>query len=228
MTAKSSVPVTGRDEFERQFMATLIEDAARALQHFASAESVEIGARDLQAVRRDLVRNLHAAIEGAVWAFREHVRSTAKSLDVLSRHEEIALSEESIQVSDQGTVSAQRRNLTLVSTIRLTTRIAMRLNPALTLSFDTKDWANFRSSVATRNRVTHPKTMGDLVVSAGEASSSIAAFYWLIELVVTGMETTNAAMKGYVRGLAEAIEGLKAGDPTIVAAYREVLNASWD
>ncbi|MBB3860154.1 hypothetical protein GGQ88_001415 [Novosphingobium hassiacum] len=228
MTAKSSAPVTGRDEFEREFMATLIEDAARALHRFASVGSVEIAAKDLQAARRDLVRNLHAAIEGAVWAFREHVRSTAKSLDVLSRHEEIALSEESIQVSERGTVSAQRRNLTLVSTIRLTTKIAVRLNPTLTPSFDTTDWANFRSSVATRNRVTHPKAMDDLVVSADDASSSIAAFYWLIELVVTGMETTNAAMRGYVRGLAEAIEGLRAGDPTIVAAYRELLHASWD
>ena len=226
MTAKSSVPVTGRDEFERKFMITLIEDAARALQRFESAESVESAHFETQAVRRDLVRSLHATMEGVVWTYREHVVSAAKSLGELSPHEEIAFSEESVRVSEKGTISMQRRSLTIASTIRLTTRIAKRLHPAVTSDFDTKNWANFRSSVTTRNRLTHPKTMGDLAVSKAEASSCIAALYWLIELTITGMEASNVAMKGFAKGLAEAAKGLKAGDPEIMAAYRTVLDAS--
>lgn len=199
-----------RQEFEKAFVATLILDADAAIQRFRSS------GREVQQARRDLVRSLHATIDGVVWAFREHVRSSGQTMDLLTSAEEAVLSETNFQVSDRGTISTQPRYLPLLGTVRLACRIAVKINPTFSVDFDGREWAEFRRAVATRNRLTHPKTMTDLAVSGDEIAQVISSFFWILEVSIRAMEASVDALREFVMKLDEVLQGLKVGDPEIV------------
>src|SRR3546814_4568397 len=73
--------------------------------------------------RRSLIRTLIAAVEGLVWIYREHVIGIAKELDILSDAERSALADTTTMVDDKGRIPEQKRYLSTMATIRLTTRI---------------------------------------------------------------------------------------------------------
>src|SRR3546814_17334677 len=77
--------------------------------------------------RRSLIRTLIAAVEGLVWIYREHVIGIAKELDILSNAERSALADTTTMVDAKGRLSEQKRYLSTMATIRLTTRIAKKL-----------------------------------------------------------------------------------------------------
>lgn len=133
-----------------------------------------------QAHKRDLARAIFAGIEGIVWVFREHVIDSAKSTCGLEPLEEAAIAETSWAVSDQGKVSEQRKFVPLLSSLRLLARIANRVAPPIKFDFAGLEWSNLKSAIEVRNRITHPKSAGDLSLSANEIESSQIAMYWLV------------------------------------------------
>lgn len=93
MSAKRQAGDAKRQEFEREFLSTLLADAEAAICRFRDPAS------DVQQARRELVRNIHATIDGVVSAFREHVRSVAQSMDMLTTAEQAVLAETNFLVS---------------------------------------------------------------------------------------------------------------------------------
>lgn len=214
--SNSKASKTGqRQQFEKAFVATLIFDAEAAIQRFSSSGN------ESQQACRELVRSLHATIDGVVWAFREHVRSSGQTMDLLTLAEESVLSETNFQVSDRGKISAQPRYLPLLGTVRLACRIASRINPKFSADFDGKAWADFRDALATRNRLTHPKTMADLAVSNDEIAQVINSFFWILDVSVRAMEASVDALREYVTMVDEVLQDLKAGDPETLKAYHQ-------
>lgn len=61
--------------FREEFLGILMHDVLLAIQR----RNLD----DTQATRRDLIRTMFAAIEGASWEYREHVRSVATDLESL-------------------------------------------------------------------------------------------------------------------------------------------------
>lgn len=206
-----------RNEFEKAFVATLITDAEAAIERWRASGG------DVQQARRDLVRSLHATIDGVVWAFREYVRTSAQTMELLTPAEEAVLSETNFQVSERGTISVQPRFLPLLGVVRLVARIATKINSAFTADFDGKEWADFRAAVVTRNRLTHPKVLADLAVSSDEIDQVIASFFWILDVSVRAMEASVDALRIYLEQIEQVVQGLKAGDPEILEAYRQVL-----
>lgn len=206
---------SNRNNFEKEFLRTVLADSTMALARFEQSD------KDDPRIRRELVRTIHATIEGVAWAYREHVRFAAKSLGVLSIEEEAALSEVTYQVTHQGKVVAQPRHLSIVNAFRLTSRIAAKLSPELNTPFDNAEWDRFRRAIETRNRLTHPKTELDLAVSAAQVADSVAAFFWMLEISVRSMEESNAVMASFIGEFKSVLSKLQAGDPEILAAYHK-------
>ncbi|HQS70999.1 MAG: hypothetical protein B7Y36_04195 [Novosphingobium sp. 28-62-57] len=204
---------------ERAFLTTLMIDADAAIRRFRDPEN------DIQQARRELVRSVHATIDGVVWAFREHVRSSAREMDMLTAAEEAVLSETSFQVNERGMISAQTRYLPLLGAVRLAARIATKINSNFTPDFGGSDWRGFIEAVATRNRLTHPKTISDLEVTDEEANQVIGSFFWLLEMAVAAMESSNEAVRNYTKEFSEIIHGIKVGDPNVIAEYRNALRS---
>ena len=204
----------------QSFMAILLTDVSLAIERNEHAAT--------QATRRDLMRVGFAALEGVAWIYRECVVEWAGLLDQLSPAEAGALAEVVYNVSEHGQISDQRRYLSLVPMIRLTARIAKRLDPSIELDFSSVHWAQLRRAITTRNRVTHPKCLADMVIAAAEAEECIAGFFWFLEQTARTMEASNTALRDYIGGMSEILQQLEAGDPQTLLEYAEVVRLMQD
>ncbi|OJW76251.1 MAG: hypothetical protein BGO57_08570 [Sphingomonadales bacterium 63-6] len=198
-------------DLHHDFTSVLVLDVVAAMQRYRAEKT--------QANSRDLIRSIFAAVEGSVWLYRQHVTSIAKSIEAITREEELALAETAYLVNANGTVSEQMRFIPLPALIRLTTRIANRIDPRTETRFDIPGWESFQRAIAIRNRITHPKTKSDLLVSERDVDTCHAAFFWLLQLTESGMEAVVSAFRAYVEEMREIFEKLKAGDPEITALY---------
>lgn len=168
---------------------------------------------------RNLIRTVFSAIEGFSWLYRNHVIEVARDIDILTSEEEAALAEQAYSVTDNGKISKQSRFIPLTAMLRLTTRIAMRLDSALVVRFDGLGWQQFQDAAKIRNRITHPKREVDLNVSEQDIATCLAAFEWLMTTAVNGMDAAQTALKLHSQELQRLVEALKSGDKGTLAEY---------
>ena len=206
------------ETFQQGFVGILMADIIAAKERHR--------AEDSQPNRRDLIRTVFSAVEGLAWTYREHITSAARDIGAISIEEELALSEINYQVTDQGKIVGQSRFISMPAMVRLTTRIASKLDPNLEVRFDTAGWDKFRRAITIRNRVTHPKREVDLLISSEDVATCLAAYFWLMDIAASAMEAANAALVQYLERFSEVFEDLKAGDPETWAEYRSLVRDS--
>lgn len=153
--------------------------------------------------RRDFIRTAFAAIEGLHWQLKQNVLLHA--IDDLSIHERAAMSEETYFVDDKGKLSVVPRFQPLPNAIRLVVQMVKRYRPAYQVDYGNQGWANLKTAIEIRNRLVHPKTVEDLVVSKKEVEMTVSGFYWVLELVVEvlsenkqDLEDTRKALKSFL------------------------------
>ena len=95
-------------------------------------------------------------------------------------------------MDERGGVRPSPRFIPLVSSIRLVIEILKRYQTDDKVDLKHQGWANLRTTVKVRNRLVHPKRLGDLPISDQEVSQSISAFYWLLALVLEASHRTNS------------------------------------
>ncbi len=203
--------------FREDFLGILMHDVLNAIQR-----------RDLddtQATRRDLIRTMFAAIEGASWEYREHVRSVADDLDAMPPLMDMALSGKTYRVKENGEIDEQIRYISMPAMIRLTTRLAENVCLGFEFDFKNNGWANFKRSITIRNRITHPKSVDDLRITDDEIAVSQSAFFWIIHLTQYVMDLTMLELSRQSKHLKQFVDKLIAGDETVLAQYQAALNA---
>lgn len=200
------------------FLVLLIQDVITAIARHEAEGS--------QANRRDLIRTIFVAVEGAVWDFRTGTVETARSLDLLTREEELAFEEIGYVVTEQGKIRPQPRFIPLLALIRLTSNLASRINQDFKGQFDGKGWSDFRQAMKIRNRITHPKRKADLVLNSSDVDVSIDALEWLLELHRGAMEAVLDAMRQHSLIVDEVVQGLINRDPELLALYDEIARKS--
>lgn len=144
----------------------------------------------------------------------------AETAYILTPAEIAAFAEKSYFVTDNGKVVEQDRFMSMRATIRLTTNVALRLDPKIGARFDTNDWRRFGQALVIRHRVTHPKDDSDLFVSDEDIELCYAAFDWLFSLCVDALERATAAFKRDGAQMRDLLDKLKAGDPAAIAEYK--------
>jgi hypothetical protein len=202
---------------ESSFLGMLVGDVADAMERQRKSNT--------QAAKRNLVRTAFSAVEGLAWVFREHVMDAAEGTYGLEPDEQHALAEMAYSVSDQGKVYGQQRFIPLLSMIRLIARIGERVTaepgPPATIDFSGSDWDNFRKSLNIRNRITHPKSRNDLVLTDDDIATSQAALFWFLDATSAVMEATNRASLDYLGKFHEVFQLLRNGDPATLALYEK-------
>ncbi len=206
--------------FREDFLGILMHDVLLSIQRRDSD--------DTQATRRDLIRTMFAAIEGASWEYREHVRSIATDLDALSPLVEMALSEKTYRVTENGEIKEQVRYISMPALIRVTTRLAEDVCPGFEFDFKNDGWANFKTSIRIRNRITHPKSIRDLKITDDEIAVCQSAFFWIIHLTQYFMELTMLELSHRTKRLKQFVDKLVAGDETALAEYQSILDSGQD
>lgn len=156
------------------FTHILVADVSAAWDRFVNADNLTH--------RREFIRSVSAAIEGLHWQLKDDVLK--RSWYRLSVQEQAAMLEQSFSVNDRGIVYEQPRFLPLTTAVRLVVQVINRLRPSYELDFNQSGWASLKNTVEVRNRLVHPKTLADLEVSENEVKDAMAAFKWMLALVV--------------------------------------------
>ncbi len=199
---------------EMNLIAVLLDDVRIAhLRHQAG---------DTQTSRRDLVRTVFAAIDGMAWIYREFVRENIGALELIEPEEDLALSEMTYSVTNVGKVVAQKKYISVPSAIRLASRMISRAVPSFEPDFGGAGWAQFKAATEIRNRITHPKSEADLQIDNLNICACLDGFYWLMELLVEGMEVCLHAVKSEAEWTRGFVDELNAGDPRAWAEYLAV------
>jgi hypothetical protein len=202
------------------FMGMLLADVARAdAAHKANPD---------QGAKRDFVRTSFAAIEGAVWNFREHIRAIAMATSALSDAERTVLNEIAYTVDKTGRLSPQAKFLTLPAAIRLCARIGARIAPQTSMDFSGAGWQNLTAAINIRNRITHPKSLDDLMLTEGDLRSCNDALHWFLEASTQLMEATVFAARNHVEGVRDILNDLKSGDEETLRVYRSLIAGEED
>ena len=216
MSKKGHAKPEDPDSVRETFFGILTQDVILSMERQERS--------DTQATRRDLIRTMFAAIEGYVWEYREHVRSVISDISTIPTLTELALSEMSFTVTENGKVLPQTRFITLTSMIKLVSRLAEEQSPELQVDFTEAGWSDLQQAIKIRNRITHPKSRYDLKISLQDIAISQAGFFWILHFITTVMESTTAVLLQYSIDLRLLVDELKSGDPKALAEYKAALN----
>lgn len=207
--------MTTEREFEDRFVRTLITDVIRSLERVEQSGNMSD--------KRDLIRTALAAVEGLVGYYRDQVISIAADLDALSADERIALSELLTIVDARGKISQQVRHLPTKVMFRLVTNIATKVNPGFQVDFGGGGWESLQTAIDVRNRITHPKTASDLIVSDENIDEAVSAVSWVMTVVIKATAAAILSLKQDNEEFRAVLEALRRKDPEITALYRAVL-----
>lgn len=175
--------------------------------------------QDAEVARRTLVRTAVSGAEGMSWIYRTHVLSIAKEFDLTTPMMEMAFAEASFSVTDTGRIVEQARYVSLPASFRLITNVAKLCCDEVDVDFGCVEWAEFKRTIAIRNRLTHPKSHDDLLLSDNEVEAAKVGYFWLFDMAITVMEQTVEAYRQHVANAKDVIGKLISGDPDTLALY---------
>src|SRR2546421_5319446 len=131
--------------------------------------------------RRAYVRAMFAYVEGTIFSLKQVALIDADEAGInLTRAELSFLLEESYQLTDTGKAEARHNyGVRLAPNIRFVFNLVARIyNLAYELKVNDSGWSSFREALEIRNRLTHPKTAADTVVSHNDFLLASQAFIW--------------------------------------------------
>lgn len=197
------------------FIRVLADDVQHALN--LARDSNE------QADRRNLIRTIISATEGISWDCRDYVRSILREVGQIPPLLELAFDELTYFVSERGQLITQPRFVSTTSMIRLTVNVAQMLGSDLQVDFGNGGWDSLKKAIAIRNRITHPKSLDDLIVSDIDVETAQSGFFWFIGVSGDVMEAVTEKFRLHADLCRQFLEKLKAGDPETVALYQSSL-----
>ncbi|MPS74241.1 MAG: hypothetical protein E2590_13995 [Chryseobacterium sp.] len=128
--------------------------------------------RSSQFFRRVYIRSIFAYIEGSIWVLKQ-VCLKAKSVDGVQRKISISeftiLTEETYDLKGNGDIKTGSKTINLLDNIKFTFKTINRLfNEEINLGIGTVSWDNLIKAKNIRNRITHPKSEIDMIISDKE------------------------------------------------------------
>jgi len=136
-----------------------------------------------QPFRRLFVRSCWAMIEGEVFCLKQFaLRACELGGKSLSANEHTFLSEIRIIVDENGIAELERVHERTLSNLKQTLKIAVcKFESEWTPDFSGQDWRALSCSLKLRHRITHPKTVGELMISDSELDIHKDAFTWFLK-----------------------------------------------
>ncbi|MGH1519868.1 hypothetical protein [Chryseobacterium sp. JK1] len=157
------------------------------LEDGAESEKILSENRDSQFFRRIYIRSVFTTIEGSIWVLKQ-VCLKAKSIDGTKRKinisEYMILAEESYDLKGNGDIKITSKTINLLDNIKFTFRTINRLfKGEINIGVGTKSWESLIIAKNIRNRITHPKSETDMIISDNEITVCEEVSSWFINLV---------------------------------------------
>lgn len=165
---------------------------------------------DEQFYRRTLTRTLFAVIEGTVFALKHLILEEHRvGLLDLSPAEYAVLAEESYSLDQKGHIKESIRYPGLRENVKFTFSMYARARSASSgftkpLAKDPR-WSNFYEAIKVRNRLTHPKSAEDLIVSDSDWEAVQASEEWFTEQHEHLRAIDDEVFRGLLSQLAEQL-----------------------
>jgi hypothetical protein len=190
-----------------QFLKTPIGKALAESKDILNVlyEDVDLAERmwkqqDSQFWRRTFIRSVFALIEGFTYCLKQVALEASKKFGIeLSKSEIALLLEESYEVSDKGQAETKPDFIQLPRNIKFAFNMYSRaygLN--YTLKIDDNGWLSFKEALKVRNRLTHPKSTGDVLVSDQDMLYAESAAMWFVSSSEAIQRAMNEKMKAMV------------------------------
>lgn len=201
-----------------------ITSLIRILIEDVIASQTALSVSDTPVNRRNLIRTTFAAAEGLIWLTRQHVRESAQAMDQLSPLADLALTEQSYQITASGEVVEAVKFVPMSTSIRLIVRQAQLIAPELEIDFNDAGWQSLRQAIERRNRLTHPKALVDLDVTETDLTTCERGFEWLLAVTTNILSQTTQELAVYSVLTRKLLNDLKNGNPAALAAYYALLD----
>jgi hypothetical protein len=161
---------------------------------YALSDDVDRAAKEMDSgddpyLRRNYVRTVFAMIEGTIYLLKQILieadsSKQAQSVGKLSTGELALLGEKTFNVTDKGEVRDQPKYLSTAANLRFTMKCIEKVFKHKVDLNDADAWKNLENAVVVRNRITHPKKLGDLEVSKTEAEQAKRVSQWFTKFVI--------------------------------------------
>lgn len=211
MAKDKDPPVGPHDVFRRSFIGIIAYDIVLSIQRMEQDDN--------QANRRDFVRSTFAAIEGWLGDFRRRAQSVLRDVRDFTPAEQAAFAETSFTISSNGKLVEQTRYYSMTTMFRFIIRLAEEEFGTPLVDFESNKWQAFNQAIEIRNRITHPKDIDDFNLSDDDIEAVRSSSIWLFETIVRVEASLNIVLVAHVNAMRQVVEGLKAGDPEILALY---------
>lgn len=164
--------------------------ASDAFEKVSYPDPVYLSASD----RRNLVRSVFAFIEGNAYFLRQMLLKSFQ--DVLSPEIQLALAEQQIEISGNGTVKKKAMRAGALNMLKLTFSSFETVLPNLSgVKCAGPDFESLVRSINVRDRLMHPKSARSLTVSDEEIRDIAQAFVWFGLMLMNIIKAANAALK---------------------------------
>jgi hypothetical protein len=130
--------------------------------------------------RRLLVRSVFSFIEALI--YRLKIGALLETEERLSPGEVALAKEEDYELADSGTVQTRNARLRFLSNFRFAFCVSAKASDVeFHLDVGGDGWTALRCALSVRDRITHPKVAGDLVISDDEVRSAMKAYTWALD-----------------------------------------------
>ncbi|KAF0140859.1 MAG: hypothetical protein FD122_2032 [Stygiobacter sp.] len=155
---------------------------------------------DSQYLRRSFIRSLFAAIESVIFGMKtEILNRLSEANPPFTTGELVILEEKSFTIDKSGDIIESPKYLELKKNIRFVFRTYGKCyGTQLELDVSGTDWKNFTELVEVRNRITHPKTKNDIIITDDEINKSKLLFGWFSKQHINSVTVTTDALKNKI------------------------------
>ncbi|MBK9579435.1 MAG: hypothetical protein IPK50_16555 [Fibrobacterota bacterium] len=172
-------------------MLALIEDAHWCDEILRTSDS--------QSARRAYARSLFALIEGTIWVFKSVLLGLNNEKAIEINIQELAiLSEESFSLNEKGEPKTITKFLPLPSNLLFVAKCIDRyFGIKIDLNTGSNKWRAFKASQSIRNRVMHPKSKLEFMITDEEIATLENTCSWFSDIVIGVLDGLDENIKSY-------------------------------
>lgn len=167
---------------------TLVVDELLNLSNILQGDAVQnyqalLADYENQVHRRSFVRSCWAYVEAVTFSVKQYTYSVCQMGTVnISQDEYAFLGNMSVMVDIEGNIQIQRDPTKTLANVKRTFKLSSEIfELEWRLNFGSKGWENLRDSLQIRHRLTHPKSVAEVMVSPRDIQIQKDGIDWFVD-----------------------------------------------
>lgn len=181
---------------ETVMKVTKLGDLTKPIILFASdAQNAEdiLDSDDTQYKRRTFVRALFAMIEGTVYFLKQTTLSTGLSNGKLSVSDMLLLQDATPELRQNGETCIKTKFIPIDDNLKFVIRMLKQVYEInISLGQGSSAWQDFQAAISIRNKITHPKSESDFLISDKDVETMRRVRSWFCEIIADAVKRISS------------------------------------